>query len=206
MFIGNFAPDGWHLCDGSLLQVNQNQALYSLIGNAYGGQASSTFALPDLRGRMPLGYGAGPGLTPRNLGNKVGVETVTLITSQLPQHVHSLQTPQVTVAPGTGGSASLYVSDGTADTVTATAGVALATVNDGSRTPALYPTFSASGTPNTKLNSASIQNVTAPPPQVSVNIGAATNVSGGSLPHENMSPALCVNFIICTAGIYPTRP
>jgi len=88
MFAGNFAPRGWALCDGQLLTVAQNDALFSLFGTIYGGDGRTTFALPDLRGRIPIHAGSGPGLTIRNLGAKGGAEEVTMATSQLPSHDH----------------------------------------------------------------------------------------------------------------------
>ncbi len=78
MFAGNFAPRGWDFCDGRLLPINQNQALFSILGTTYGGDGRTTFALPDLRGRVPMHPGSAPGLTPRNLGDKAGAETSPL--------------------------------------------------------------------------------------------------------------------------------
>lgn len=75
MFAGNFAPRGWALCDGQLLAVSQNDTLFSLLGTTYGGDGSTTFGLPDLRGRVPVHAGTGPGLTPRNLGEKGGADS-----------------------------------------------------------------------------------------------------------------------------------
>ena len=89
MFAGNFAPRGWAFCDGQLLPINQNQALFSILGSTYGGDGRTTFALPDLRGRFPLHPGSGPGLTSRNLGEKAGEEAVTLTVPDLPSHSHS---------------------------------------------------------------------------------------------------------------------
>lgn len=88
MFAGNFAPNGWAFCDGQLMSINQNEALFSLIGTFYGGNGQSTFALPDLRGRVPMHAGQGPGLSPYVIGEKTGTENVTLITNQMPQHTH----------------------------------------------------------------------------------------------------------------------
>src|SRR6185437_6177161 len=73
LFAGSYAPDGWHLCDGSTLPVNGNEALFSLIGTTYGGNGATTFGLPDLRGRLPVGQGQGPGLTARTIGQTQGV-------------------------------------------------------------------------------------------------------------------------------------
>ena len=88
MFAGNFAPRGWAFCDGQLLAVSQNDALFSLLGTIYGGDGRTTFGLPDLRGRIPLHQGTGPGLSPRRLGSKAGDENVTLTTNQLASHTH----------------------------------------------------------------------------------------------------------------------
>lgn len=91
MFAGNFAPRGWAFCDGQLLAVSQNDALFSLLGTIYGGDGRTTFGLPDLRGRLPIHAGHGPGLSFRNLGAKGGEEEVTLTTNQLPGHSHPLR-------------------------------------------------------------------------------------------------------------------
>jgi microcystin-dependent protein len=88
LFAGNFAPQGWALCDGSILPINQNQALFSLLGTTYGGNGTTNFALPDLRGRAPIHVGQGPGLSPYTLGETSGEETVTLNTNQIPAHQH----------------------------------------------------------------------------------------------------------------------
>ena len=89
MFAGNFAPRGWAFCDGQLLAVSQNDALFSLLGTIYGGDGRTTFGLPDLRGRIPIHAGSGPGLSPRRLGAKGGAENVTLTVNQLPSHTHT---------------------------------------------------------------------------------------------------------------------
>ena len=89
-FAGNFAPRGWAFCEGQLLPISQNTALFSLLGTIYGGDGRTTFALPDLRGRAMIGPGRGPGLTPFTVGQKGGAETETLTTNQLPSHTHAL--------------------------------------------------------------------------------------------------------------------
>lgn len=91
LFAGNFAPQGWAFCDGQLLAIASNDALFSLLGTTYGGDGRTTFALPDLRGRVPLHMGAGPGRSPRTLGAKGGQESVTLTAAQLPVHSHPLR-------------------------------------------------------------------------------------------------------------------
>jgi microcystin-dependent protein len=90
MFGGNFAPRGWAFCEGQLLSIAQNSALFSILGTTYGGDGRTTFALPDLRGRVPMGSGNGPGLTPRKLGTKTGSETNTLTVGQMPAHSHAV--------------------------------------------------------------------------------------------------------------------
>ncbi|RMF80914.1 MAG: phage tail protein [Chloroflexi bacterium] len=94
MFAGNFAPRGWAFCDGQLLAVSQNDALFSLLGTIYGGDGRTTFGLPDMRGRIPVHAGNGPGLSPRRLGAKGGQEKVTLTVNQLPSHTHPLNATQ----------------------------------------------------------------------------------------------------------------
>ena len=86
LFAGNFAPRAWAFCDGQLLSINQNTALFSILGTTYGGDGRTTFGLPDLRGRVPMHAGSGPGLSPRRLGEKGGAENTTLTASNLPAH------------------------------------------------------------------------------------------------------------------------
>jgi microcystin-dependent protein len=119
MFGGNFAPRGWQFCAGQLLSISQNAALFSLLGTTYGGNGTTTFALPDLRGRFPLGMGNGPGLSPVVEGQIGGTESVSILTSNMPSHSHSLN-----------GSAS-------AGTQSSPVGGAIAAINTGSvKTPA----------------------------------------------------------------------
>lgn len=96
IFAGNFAPKHWAFCNGQLMPISQNTALFSLLGTTYGGDGKSTFALPDLQGRSPMQHGQGPGLTRRFLGEMSGTETVTLMQAEMPHHTHQLQA----VAPG----------------------------------------------------------------------------------------------------------
>jgi microcystin-dependent protein len=90
MFAGTYAPRGWAFCNGQILAIAQNSALFALIGTTYGGNGQTTFALPDLRGRVPVHAGQGPGLSPYSLGEQAGSETVTLLTAQMPMHTHQL--------------------------------------------------------------------------------------------------------------------
>ena len=91
IFPFNFAPKGWAFCDGQLLPLSQNTALFSLLGTTYGGDGKSTFALPDLQGRAPMHPGQGPGLSLHDLGETGGSETVTLLESEMPVHTHTMR-------------------------------------------------------------------------------------------------------------------
>src|ERR1041384_8673355 len=90
IFPFNFAPTGWAFCDGQLLPISQNTALFSLLGTTYGGDGKSTFALPDMQGNAPMQPGQGQGLSLRDLGEQSGVESITLLTSEIPVHTHQL--------------------------------------------------------------------------------------------------------------------
>src|SRR5580765_1585000 len=91
MFAGNFAPTGWAECNGQLMPISQNTALFSLLGTTYGGDGRSTFALPDLQGRAPMHPGQGPGLSLHDLGETGGSETVSLLESEMPAHAHVMK-------------------------------------------------------------------------------------------------------------------
>jgi microcystin-dependent protein len=122
----NFVPRGWALCDGQLLPISQNTALFSLLGTTYGGDGKTTFALPDLRGRAPLHQGQGPGLSLYDVGQEGGEETVTLTSAEMPLHTHQLKaatqdpadsqfvTASATFASSTGGKFYRTASDGSA--------------------------------------------------------------------------------------------
>lgn len=93
MFGGNFAPRNWAFCSGQLLAISQFSALFSILGTSYGGDGRTTFGLPDLRGRSPMHAGSGPGLSPRQLGQRGGAEVTTLQASNLPPHAHQVVPP-----------------------------------------------------------------------------------------------------------------
>jgi microcystin-dependent protein len=96
MFGFNFAPRGWAFCNGQILPIAQNTALFSLLGTMYGGNGQTTFALPDLRGRVPIHQGQGPGLSNYTMGQVAGTETVTLTVNEMPQHIHQVAPPSST--------------------------------------------------------------------------------------------------------------
>ena len=133
IFPFNFAPKGWAWCDGQLLPLSQNTALFSLLGTTYGGNGKSNFALPDLQGRAPMHPGQGPGLSLHDLGETGGSETVTLLESEIASHAHTMRAsadpanaqipgPSLTLARSSGGSAYSTTTSGLA----AMAGQALA--------------------------------------------------------------------------------
>jgi len=107
IFAGNFAPRGWAFCNGQLLPISQNTALFSLIGTTYGGDGRTTTALPNMEGRAPMHPGRGPGLTSRNLGQKGGVETVTLSEAQMPSHTHTMGAAPVPANQDDAGNTSI---------------------------------------------------------------------------------------------------
>lgn len=128
MFAGNFPPSGWAFCDGSILSIAQNDVLFELIGTTYGGDGQVTFALPDLRGRVPVHQGQGPGLSNRTIGQLSGTENVTLIPGQLPAHNHVLNATATAASSSNGVAGSLTgaVATGTKIYGSAPGGAAMA--------------------------------------------------------------------------------
>ena len=173
----NFAPRGWALCDGQLLAISTNTALFSLLGTIYGGDGRTTFALPDLRGRAPIHMGNGPGLSTRKIGSKGGSEWVTLNYTQMPAHDH---TGEATLS----GKVKCNSAAGNADTPV---GNSLATI---SRTNQ----YSNAG-PNADMADGTID--------ASGNL--TTSSAGGSQPHNNMQPYLTINYCIALVGLFPSR-
>jgi microcystin-dependent protein len=128
LFGGNFAPLGWAYCDGSVLSIADNSALFSLIGTTYGGDGIQTFGLPDLRGRAPIHRGQGPGLQNYDQGQKAGSETVTLQVTQLPAHNHGVSVGASNNAPSTTRPAGAVYAASTMFTDAANAGGSLGAV------------------------------------------------------------------------------
>lgn len=179
LFAGTFAPRGWAFCNGQLLSISANTALFSLIGTTYGGDGRTTFALPDLRGRVPIGMGTGPGLSPISQGERAGTENVSIQITNMPAHNH-----------GATSTLSLKVSSAEADIHTPVEGNVFAAARDVNTDP--VKTY-ASGTPNVALNPAS---------------GAVTTTiqpAGGNQPMPIRNPYLGLNYIICVEGIFPSR-
>lgn len=175
IFAGNFAPTGWAACNGQLLPISENETLFQLIGTTYGGDGESNFAVPDLRGRLPVGRGAGPNLSARTIGDTGGVETVTITTNQLPGHAHTMtkgtlaiaassaaanrRNPSQAVSAREAAGVTMVYSDATADTTMA-AGAIIA------GTPALQ---------------------------------------GGGQPTGVVQPVLAIMYIISLFGIFPSQ-
>lgn len=155
----NFAPVDWALCNGALLSISENSVLFNLIGTTYGGDGQSTFALPDLQGRTPVHQGTGGGGT-YVMGQRSGVENVTLTLPTIPSHNHPI------AAQGANGSV-----------------------------PSPSGAFFAGSSAEQYATTANGTAVT----------GSITGPQGGSLPHNNLQPFLCVNYIIALFGIYPSQ-
>lgn len=186
MFGGNFAPRGWAFCDGQLLPISSNSALFSILGTTYGGDGRTTFALPDLRGRVPIHPGTGPGLSNRRLGERGGVESVTLSEAQLPAHSH-------TASADVDGSFSLPVSSDPGDATTPDGNVLAAQESVRGNVP-IPPIYSTTATPDGSMA------ITGSP------TGAVTvDDTGGSGAHTNVQPYLGVNYIIALQGLFPSR-
>ena len=162
MFAGNFAPAGWAFCEGQLLPISENETLFILIGTTYGGDGQTTFALPDLRGRIPIHMGTGPGLNTRNLAESGGTEELTLTVNQIPVHGHTFN-----------GSVS------SADALSPSGNVIAS--------PTSLDLYRPGSTPDQSM---------------AANVLAST---GGSQPHNNLQPFLCVSFIISFFGIFPSQ-
>ena len=184
----NWAPRNWALCEGQLLAISTNTALFSLIGTMYGGDGRVNFGLPDFQGRVPVGAGNGPGLSSYNCGQKSGAESVTLITTQMPAHNH-----EATFTPS--GSVSVKASPAYAtESIPGTNGATTLAATGAARTP---------GTP-IYINQ---------DPTVDMNIGSSGGLggsvtvqnTGGNLAHNNLQPYQVASVIICLYGLYPSR-
>lgn len=157
MFAGNFAPVGWMFCGGQLLPISENETLFNLIGTTYGGDGQNTFALPDLRGRIPIHQGGS-----FILAETGGVEEITLTVTQLPAHSHP------------------FIASNDTATGDSPAGALCAVTNVAKKV------YGAAALPTVAMDS------------------RAVSPTGGSQPHTNFQPYLCVDFIISLFGIYPS--
>jgi len=190
IFAGTFAPLGWMFCQGQPISIAEYTAMYALIGTTYGGDGQTTFKLPDLRSRIAVGAGRGPGLSSYYLGQAAGTEAVPLISSQMPYHTH------------TGGA--------TPSSATITAPVTIKAVASGGEPS---PGGNQLGTDNsTNIYSGATTGLV---PMAGNSLALTINqvsssstpssITGGSQPHDNIQQYLAMNYIICIEGIFPSR-
>ncbi len=163
----NYAPRGWAFCNGQVMSIAQNTALFSLLGTTYGGNGTTTFALPDLRSRVPIHPGQGTGLSPYVQGQLGGTENVTLTQQQMPAHNHLINASKESGTAASPANASLAVAS-----------------------------VPSTGDPVSTYNTG--------PLDVTLSSGTVSTI-GGSQPHPNIQPYLCVYFIIALQGIFPSR-
>lgn len=196
----NFNPYGWAQCQGQLLPVSQNSALFALLGTVFGGDGQNTFGLPDLRGRTPIGQGQGPGLSMYDMGETGGTEAITQSTLNMPIHNHLVQ---LNASNNLGANTALQVVNADATSPEPIAGGCLGIANDGggSNFNLYHSGKDNNGNPLARVSLAS-QTV---PVTGGVNVSGVVGVSGGSQPLSLLSPYLSVNFIIALQGIFPTR-
>lgn len=177
-FAGNFVPRGYMACNGQLISVQYNSALFALLGTTYGGDGQATFGLPDLRGRAMIGTGQGPGLpTNHILGEKIGTETTSILITNMPAHNHAAVS-----------TLSLNVSDQEASVGVPVANSALASMIDG--------------------NANQIFGYTAAAPTIPLaggTVATSVGMNGGSVPISILQPTLAITYIICTEGGFPSR-
>ena len=191
MFAGSFAPVNWALCNGQILAISQHTALFSILGTTYGGDGRTTFALPDLRGRVPMGSGDGIGLSPRVTGQRYGSENVTLSVAQMPAHSQSAET----TISGSSGAAKLNASSAEGTTNVPLNNYLAKPANLGRNSVNMYGSSA-----DIEMASDAIEI------DVSGLSGATTvGQAGGSSAHDNIQPSLVMNYIICINGVYPSR-
>jgi microcystin-dependent protein len=175
-FAGNFAPRGWAYCDGQLLAISQNDALFSLYGTIYGGDGRTTFGLPDMRGRLLMDDGQGAGLAPQTIGAKSGSERITLNTNQLPRHTHDL-------------------------TITSSRLLSSPVIGDSQ-----FPTSNSLGLSFARIYSTQTPTIQLHENSTSVTImdGSLTTAGVGNS-HDNVPPYLNISCISSLVGVYPSR-
>jgi microcystin-dependent protein len=188
-----FAPRNWAQCNGAIIPISQNSALYSLIGDTYGGDGRTTFGLPELRGRVPMHYGSGPGLYPKQIGDRWGNETTVLNQANLPQ------AQPLTATTTISGEVEVKVSDSPGNSAKANGNslAKRAIETTGSETLEIYDDDAAYSQGN-QLGG------------VANNLAATTQVTGGlnggtNAAFNNMQPFLALNFCIALVGLYPSR-
>ncbi len=200
MFAGNFAPKYWAFCNGQILSIAQNTALFSILGTTYGGNGTTTFALPDLRGRAPVSPGQGPGLSNIALGEVSGSESVTLTTQQLPIHAPTATfTGNASGVTGTLDVATTTTAAMVPPAAGATTYLSATTAKAGPANVVINGLFTDTAPDSTKANLGGLHGNVTPTGTVTV------NPVGGSQPIGIRNPYLGVNYIIALQGIFPSR-
>ncbi|MBJ7551509.1 phage tail protein [Marinomonas ostreistagni] len=199
-FAGSFAPANWSFCHGQQFSISQNTALYAILGTLWGGDGRTTFSLPDMRGRTPVGYGNGPGLAPAIIGQRFGLPTHELTEAQLPSHTHAAVFEPEYQGGGTG-------------QITATATVNAGTGSDSSEPTDKYWGVTKNGLAelNGYSNSASVVMAA---DAIDINVFGGGGITGGtvSVGYTGASqafslyqPSTVIPFIICIEGLFPSR-
>jgi len=172
----NFPPRGFAFCQGQLLPISQNTALFSLLGTMYGGDGKTNFALPDLRGRVPIGFGQGPGLFDYEQGTTGGSETITLLQSEIPAHTHAITNALTATARCKNGPGNQRTPVGNVPAIEA---------------GQVTATYSAAPDANMRTGA--------------IGVTGTSAVAGGGLPHDNRQPYLALNYCIALQGVFPPR-
>lgn len=175
----NFAPRNWAFCHGQLVAISQNSALFSILGTIYGGDGRTTFALPDLRGRVPIQQGHGPGLPDYRLGQKGGIENVTLTLLHLPSHSHVMDSSDLT------GYANFNANSDDSGNTDDPSGANMSL----SDSP-MYATTADAAAGHS---------------QAQIGGSLTMGLAGGSQSHDNVQPSIALHYVICEYGIYPSR-
>lgn len=203
MFGGSFAPRGYALCNGQQLAISQNAALFSILGTSFGGNGQSTFALPDVRGRSPVHWGQGGGLSPYNLGQAGGTENTTLLVSNMPPHNHTaVTTVTPTFTPPTAATTLGALTQPTARQVSP-AGALPTGGQDGAGNPVSMYALPGNGTPATMASGMATTTLTGG--SVSATASTTVGINGGGIPFSTLQPYVAVTFIVALVGIFPTR-
>lgn len=182
----NYAPRGWSTCQGQLLAISQNSALFSLLGTTFGGNGTQNFALPNAQSRVFVGAGQGVGLSSYYPGQMAGAEQVMLTTQQMPPHIHTLQQ-----ATGSIQAVNNNTAGNTTETPEAGAMLGIPYNADGSGSPTIYVPAGASGSTTVNLGGVQMQ--------------GNTSVAGSGMPINVLPPYLAITTIIAVEGIFPPR-
>lgn len=199
-FGGNFAIRQWSICAGQIISIGQNSALFSLVGTIYGGNGQTTFGLPDLRGRAPIGFGQSPGTSYYTIGGRLGSETHTLDLTEMPVHNHTA-TLSGSAGVSVSGQVAIKASSSAGTTNNPVGGYMAAPPNiNSSKTPEIKPFTTTAPTTTMAADSTMFAGAG------SIQGGSVTiGNTGGSYPFSIMQPSSVINWLICVEGVYPPR-